>query len=201
MADTYTSNLQLLHLRDNQDGAAAVFNAAANKLDAFLGYVVILDSAPPVAPPGNPAEGAVYTVPASATGDWSTFTAGNLAIYSSGWIEIVPWDGLRAFDLRNLKEQVRHGGVWTDLQSTAIADLTDNTGGTPASSLVDVSLGFDETTDNVGINANFASLNAKVDAILLAMRRYMHIAPASTITKVSNQTVSVAETNVDVLTT
>lgn len=50
--------------------------------------------------------------------------------------------------------------------SISVASLTDSTGGTPGLSLVDVTASHDQAK----LNDNFATLNAKVDAILGALR-------------------------------
>lgn len=59
-------------------------------------------------------------------------------------------------------------------QQTAIASLTDNSTGTPAAELVDTTtLGV---CDPAKTNANFASLNAKFDALLTRIRTHGLIA-------------------------
>jgi len=53
-------------------------------------------SATTTAQPGSPAEGAIYIIPASATGAvWSTLTVADLVIYSSGtWYAFAPVNGI-----------------------------------------------------------------------------------------------------------
>lgn len=48
------------------------------------------------AEPGSPADGDAYIIPAAATGtDWSTFTAGDVALFSGGaWSALTPFNGL-----------------------------------------------------------------------------------------------------------
>ncbi len=51
--------------------------------------------------------------------------------------------------------------------SIAVISLTDSTTGTPGATLVDVTASHDQ----VKLNDNFASINAKVDEILSALRK------------------------------
>lgn len=51
--------------------------------------------------------------------------------------------------------------------SIAIVSLTDSTTGTPGATINDVTASHDQAI----LNSNFASINAKVDAILAALRQ------------------------------
>jgi Protein of unknown function (DUF2793) len=183
MTDTYTQNLDILQMVVNPTNAHVQFNAAVNRIDAVTN-LVILDSAPPVAPPEFAAEGACYVVPASATGAWATFTAGYLAIYNSGWSQLQPWHGLAGHDARQNRTIWYHGGKGSWIgQMTAEADI----GTLPA------------PLDFGDVQTNETTLSAKIDALLVKLREEGLLAPDTTITKVSNQTMTVAEGTVDIL--
>lgn len=75
----------------NQNSIPANDNSLRHQI---LNGLVI--SATTTAQPGSPAEGAIYIIPASATGAvWSTLTVGDLVIYSSGtWYAFAPVEGI-----------------------------------------------------------------------------------------------------------
>lgn len=75
----------------NQNSVPANDNSLRNEI---LNGLVISDST--TAQPGSPADGAIYIIPASATGAiWSTLTVGDLVIYRSGtWYAFAPVNGI-----------------------------------------------------------------------------------------------------------
>lgn len=75
----------------NNAGNVQRVNTYQRVADAFLGGALVLDR-DLLTPPGSPAEGDLYLLPASGTllSGWSTFTNGNFALYlNSAWLEIV----------------------------------------------------------------------------------------------------------------
>lgn len=54
-------------------------------------------------------------------------------------------------------------------QASAIVDLTDSTGGTAGNTIADLADGTTYATDHPTIENNFASLAAKVNAIIAAL--------------------------------
>lgn len=65
------------------------------------------------AQPTSPTDGDLYIIPSSATGaQWTTFSAGDLAIYKSGtWYAFAPNDGL--VKMVNTTLEVYSGGSWS----------------------------------------------------------------------------------------
>ncbi|MDQ8051068.1 DUF2793 domain-containing protein [Luteibacter sp.] len=92
------------------------------------------------AQPGSPADGAVYVIPASATGaQWATFTAGDVAIYRSGtWYAFSPVAGV-VLNINGTLEQWT-GSAWAPL----VAGSGDVVG--PSSSAASNIALFDGTT-------------------------------------------------------
>jgi hypothetical protein len=120
----------------NQNSIPANDNALRSEI--LNGYVI---SASTTAQPASPADGAIYIIPASATGaQWSTFTAKDLAIYRTGtWYAYAPVKGIT----------VNLAGVVTEYDGSAYVPVSG--GGTgdvvgPASSVNDQLAVFDGTS-------------------------------------------------------
>jgi len=185
MADTFTANLFLVNMVTGQASAEVKYNTAINILDAMVSLRII-DSSPPVAPPEFAANGAAYVVPASATGDWSTFAAGSLAVYYNGWVEIPSKRGMRGRDLRSQKDITWHvsGGMPVDIQQAAEAVI-------PA---------FVEPSSFAECDANDGTTSAKVNNLIAKLITAGILGPASALTEVVNEAVAVNETNVKIVT-
>lgn len=67
------------------------------------------------AQPDSPADGAIYIIPAGATGaQWAALTAGDLAIYRAGtWYAYAPVDGVVVHMAGSLQQW--EGGVWAEV--------------------------------------------------------------------------------------
>jgi len=128
--------------------------------------------------------GEVYKIGSSPTGAWAS-NADDIAIacysaFTTGgepntlvWQYITPADGLVLYDSTNddlllLVDAATDAWEVIPRQGTTITALTDSTGGSAGSSLSAV-----PATDSVNgasvINDNFATLNAKLDALVLSL--------------------------------
>ena len=94
MADT--PNLVLPYLAANQSQKHVTVNEALRRLDALV--QVTVQSAALAIPPGSPAEGQRWIVPASPTGAWAG-QSGKIGAWQDGaWVFYAPLDGWTAVD-------------------------------------------------------------------------------------------------------
>ena len=120
----------------NQNSIPANDNSLRHQI---LNGLVI--SATTTAQPGSPAEGAIYIIPASATGAvWSTLTVGDLVIYSSGtWYPFAPVEGIVVNVAGTLKRWT--GSAYTDIATTGRDGAVVSALATSGSVAIDYALG------------------------------------------------------------
>ena len=157
MVNTVNLVIPLLEALGQEDAEVAL-NDTLEFLDVY-GHGLILDQLQ--GPPGSPVEGDTYIVNhLFPTGDWSSFTKEDLAIWHNGaWINRTPIEGW-IFLVED--EDLTYGftgSVWEilslgDQQTTWT--LTDNTGGTSSNTIGDVGASYSQSTLN-DIIASFAS--------------------------------------------
>lgn len=109
MADN-TARLTLPYIKASQSQKEVTHSQALNILDAMVQPVV--EDRDLTAPPGSPAEGDIYIVAASATGDWAGHD-GKLAHYVGGaWAFYAPATGWRVW-LKDEAQEARYdGSAW-----------------------------------------------------------------------------------------
>ena len=108
---TDTPRLSLPVIEAAQAQKHVTHNEALVLLDALVQLTV--ESRTLAAPPGSPAEGACYIPAAGATGAWSGWD-GQIAVYSGGWLRIVPLSGLKAWVKTERLTITFEDGVWRD---------------------------------------------------------------------------------------
>ena len=152
-----TPKFALPYVVEGQVNAAITHNDAINRLDS-LAQIFIIDR-DLTAPPGSPAEGAVYLVKATGTGAWASHD-NQLALYFAGWIFLTPMEGLEAWILDENKKILYNGSAWVDMprEGAAVADLALNVDAT-----------YNET--------QVQSIADKVDALLAVLRTADTLAP------------------------
>ena len=94
---TDTVNLGIALLAAEQAQKHVTMNEALTRLDNLVMMAVI--SAAVTAPPGSPAEGDRYIVPAAATGAWVGMTNMVAAWSGGGWVFYVPKAGWLAWNI------------------------------------------------------------------------------------------------------
>lgn len=105
------------------------------------------------APPGSPTDGLCQIVGADATGEWTGYTAGNIALYiESAWVEITAREGVFAYDQNNDRLLMNDGSgginAWVEYQrKPSIQSVTSSATVTPTF-----------TNDQVNITAQAAGL-------------------------------------------
>jgi hypothetical protein len=104
---TDTARLKLPVIEAAQAQKHVPHNEALALLDAFVQLAA--ESRAVTAPPGTPAEGDCYIVPAGATGDWSGWDNAIASFSGGGWVRLAPPEGTRAF----VKDE-RHGVIFAD---------------------------------------------------------------------------------------
>ena len=172
---TETQNLNIAKMVEGQVGAHQKFNDAMDRLDTAAATLTVLDSEPSTTPPGNPMDGATYIVPASATGAWASFTANHITEYHSGaWTSWQPANGTIAWDEKALKglKYIRGQNKWVVQQFTDTLEPTV---------------------------ASFAECDSNFAIIVQWLRDLGMIAPDNALAKIVDETVSVNETNVKVI--
>ena len=92
---TDTARLKLPVIAAAQAQKHVTHNEALAVLDAFVQLSVM--SRTVAAPPGSPAEGECYIVPAGATGAWSGWELSVVSFSGGGWIRLDPPEGTRAY--------------------------------------------------------------------------------------------------------
>jgi hypothetical protein len=115
-----TPRLELPLLTEGQGSAEILFNTLAFMLDMLIGAGVSNTAGgltAPTSPPGSPADGVTYIVPASATGAWTGKTGYVTGFYNGQWLFAKPVEGLR---VRHLADNVSYwysGSAWTVVTS------------------------------------------------------------------------------------
>ena len=110
-------NLSLDYLMPEQAQKHITINEALRRLDALVHLSVI--SSTQAAPPPEPANGARYLVPATATGAWAEH-AGMVAYYQdTGWQFIAPRPGWRLWNEQTQTLLVYDGKAWQNITAGA----------------------------------------------------------------------------------
>lgn len=120
MADT--PNLVLPYLAANQSQKHVTVNEALRRLDALV--QVTVQSAALASPPGSPAEGQRWILPAAPTGAWAGH-GGQIAAWQDGaWAFYAPLDGWTAIDVSTdaLLLYSAGTGIWTGLITGVFTD-------------------------------------------------------------------------------
>ena len=128
MSDDASARLGLPYLAAGQLQKHVTLNEALTRLDALTQTAVV--SRTRAAQPATPADGALYILPASATGaSWAGRPAGSLMrAEAGGWLEVEAPDGLLAVVLDSQEVLVRRAGTWAPLAGEPVA-----AGGHPSS--------------------------------------------------------------------
>jgi hypothetical protein len=117
MSDDFTPRLGLPYLAAAQAQKHVTLNEALALLDGLVSTAV--ESRSTAAEPASPADGALYILPASATGGvWAGRPAGALMRFEAGaWTLLAPTDGQLAWVRDEAAMLVRAAGAWTPLAS------------------------------------------------------------------------------------
>ncbi len=113
-----TNNLSISLVAQSQAQKEVTVNTAISVIDAVLNTGVI--DRETATPPASPAEGDIYIVGASATGDWAGHDD-ELAYYNSGWKFISPNEGMTIWVNDEDKHYTYDGSGW--VQSDAADNL------------------------------------------------------------------------------
>ncbi len=115
MSDDHSARLGLPYLAAGQMQKHVTLNEALTRLDALVQTAVV--SRTTTAQPATPDDGALWILPAGATGaDWSLRPTGMLVrAEGGGWSAIDAEDGLVALVLDADELVVRQGGTWVGL--------------------------------------------------------------------------------------
>lgn len=89
---TATPKLSIGMMSTGSLSKEVIFNEAMVEVDALLARVAASKSV--TAPPGSPADGAVYIIPTGASGDWSGHI-NSIAFYYNGWHYVSPPDKIK----------------------------------------------------------------------------------------------------------
>lgn len=173
---TGTKNLGITLIEQSQAQKEVTVNEALVMLDSIFTGVADKDLA---TPPVSPADGDLYIVGTSATGDWVTHDD-ELAHYNQGWRFITPVEGMSVWVLDEDKLYVWNGTAWQISLSEAIGldELNDVAITTPST---DDLIRYNGTNfvnsktinqlEQVGINTAADSTNklsSKSEAVLFA---------------------------------
>ncbi len=107
---TTTPRLGATELALSQAIPETTVNAMVRHVEQFASRGIVKDK-DLATPPGSAADGDAYIVAASPTGDWSGW-ATRIAYYSSGWISIIPIEGIRAYVQDENVDYEFNGTVW-----------------------------------------------------------------------------------------
>ena len=108
---TNTPRLALPAIEAAQAQKHVTHNEALVLLDALTQLTV--ESRALTTPPASPAEGRCYVPASGATGAWSGWD-GQIAVYSGGWLRIVPVAGVKAWVRAERLTLTYEDGIWRD---------------------------------------------------------------------------------------
>ena len=108
---TNTPRLALPAIEAAQAQKHVIHNEALVLLDALTQLTV--ESRALTTPPASPAEGSCYVPASGATGAWSGWD-GQIAVYSGGWLRIVPVAGVKAWVRAERLTLTYEDGIWRD---------------------------------------------------------------------------------------
>ncbi len=179
-------NLTFTYLVEGQAGGEVTHNDTMNRIDGLCHLSVI---AVQNAPPGSPSNGDVYRVDSAGTGAWSGHN-GEIAMYYDGWVFQAPFEGMIYYLQSDNTIYAYDGAAWVAVPSKMIAvdaDITDNSGGTPSSTIAaltdpaDAPATADILRDDLVANLipelrdAIASLAAEVNDLRAKMRTAGHL--------------------------
>lgn len=104
-----TQRVKLPYVLQSQSQKEVTVNAAFDLLDVLLQAAVV--SVGVNTPPGSPAAGDCYVVGTSPTGAW-VGQAKAIAIYSTGWSFVTPWEGLTVWAMDSNALNSYDGSAW-----------------------------------------------------------------------------------------
>ena len=115
MSDDHSARLALPYLAAGQMQKHVTLNEALTRLDALVQTAVV--SRTTLTQPATPEDGALWILPAGATGsDWGLWPMGTLVrAEGGGWTAVETEDGLVALVLDAGELVVRQGGAWVGL--------------------------------------------------------------------------------------
>jgi hypothetical protein len=112
----FTPRLSLPYIAAQQAQKQVTYNEAMQALDALVQPAVL--SRTTAAPPGTPAEGDAYLVPAGATGTWAGHAEAMAVFRDGAWVFIVPAAGWLSYVADALEIVIFKAGSWVPLVST-----------------------------------------------------------------------------------
>lgn len=115
-----TSHLNITYIEPSQAQKEVTANEAFARIDAVLNTAV--KDKDLATPPGSPAEGDVYIVASSPTGDWSG-KAGQLAYFDQIWRFIVPKQGACFYVADEAVHYLYNGTAWERMVSGIASGL------------------------------------------------------------------------------
>ena len=102
----------LEEIASSQANKYLTHNTALRMLEGLLFRALSATTAAQPSSPA-PANGDVYIIPSGATGaDWGGYSAGDVAIYNSGWSAFSPWAGLRLWVVNLHTYLIYNGTSW-----------------------------------------------------------------------------------------
>ncbi len=104
-----TNNMEVTLVEQSQSQKEVTVNEAFARFDAILNTAAIGKDW--TAPPGSPANGDVYIIGASATGDWAGHD-GEIAYFDQVWKFITPKEGCLMWAADQTALFVYSGSVW-----------------------------------------------------------------------------------------
>ena len=112
-----TPNLDITRLTAGQASAEVTMNDALNRLDVLVMPRVVNSTT--TTAPTSPVAGDAY-ICAGVGGDWSTFTAKDVAFYDGGaWFNVGPEEGFVVYNLDSNDFMVYTGSAWIDYINNA----------------------------------------------------------------------------------
>ncbi len=165
-----TKNLNLTHIADSANQAAAV-NTALNIIDAMTRGGVAINETD--TPPGSPGEGDTYIVGTAPTGLWSS-NPEDIAMYFTGWVFVTPKKGWLVHEQTNDIDRFFDGASWINhRQGDAVTSLTDNSGGAASNTIASIGATYDQNE----VRNAVASLAAKINTLISRMEGNDSLAP------------------------
>ena len=125
MSDDHSARLALPYLAAGQMQKHVTLNEALTRLDALVQTAVV--SRTTLTQPATPDDGALWILPAGATGsDWGLWQTGTLVrAEGGGWTVVETEDGLVALVLDDGELVVRHAGDWAPLGTRLGVNVAD----------------------------------------------------------------------------
>lgn len=110
---TFSPNLALTRLIENQASAEVSANDTFNRLDVFVHMT--FENRTTAIQPSTPIDGQLWEVQSPASGAEWVGKEGQLAYYMSGWFFFTPIEGMRGWDAEENELLVYDGEAWTEI--------------------------------------------------------------------------------------